>query len=552
MEQALSAYSDEHILEYFNDVKTNGMTDQAFPRLTSNIGIIIAHGMRQDLLPIFLEMMEFCCKTIPVVKAANDFSVREIVSCLIETEKSGVISKADSERWRGYLASIKPTECYSKFATTTKDQVRNWALFTAVSEFFRQNAGLCDSSEFIELQLKQQLQWFDEKGMYRDSLYDEERYQPIMYDLVPRGLFALLLASGYRGESYSAIDEMLKRSGLLTLDMQSPNGEMAFGGRSNQFLHNEAWMIAVLEYEASRYAREGNATLAARFKAASARALAVTEEWLKRKPIRHVKNRFPTETEYGCEYYAYFDKYMITVASNLWAAYQICDETIPYEPCADHEPCVAETSHYFHKLFAKAGGYGLEFDLDADPLYDASGLGRIHREGAPSGICLSSPCPLTPKYKIDIEERYALSACSATKRNGVWELGAEPDCVYKVCGRGTTESEASAELCCRFKNGSETRESYIVNADGVSVRVCGDGEIGFALPALCFDGERHTDISVSEHSLSIAYDGWICRYSTDGEITDLGRIAANRNGHYKAFLAVGKQEIHVSVEIVKQ
>lgn len=73
IEKALSAYSDEHILRYFNDVKEKGLTEHGFPRLTANIGILIAYGRRWDLLPIFLEMMEFCCKTIPHVKAANDF-----------------------------------------------------------------------------------------------------------------------------------------------------------------------------------------------------------------------------------------------------------------------------------------------------------------------------------------------------------------------------------------------------------------------------------------------------------------------------------------------
>ena len=98
MEKALSAYSDEHILRYFNDVKEKGLTEHGFPRLTVNIGILISHGRRRDLLPIFLEMMEFCCKTIPHVKAANDFSVREIVCCLLEIEQSRTVSKEEIEQ----------------------------------------------------------------------------------------------------------------------------------------------------------------------------------------------------------------------------------------------------------------------------------------------------------------------------------------------------------------------------------------------------------------------------------------------------------------------
>ena len=426
MEKTLSAYPDEHILRYFNEVKEAGLSEHGFPRLTSNIGILIAHGRRSDLLPIFLEMMDFCCRTIPTVKAANDFSVREIICCLVEVEAAGIVGAERIEMWKSNLRAIDPETCYTRLAKTPTDYYRNWVLFTAVSEFFRQDAGLCDSSELIELQLLQQLQWFDENGMYRDNRKEEERYQPLVYDLVSRGLLSLLLDRGYRGAHYERIDALLKRAGLLSLDMQSPTGELGFGGRSNEFLHNEAWLSLIFEFEAKRYARKGNLALAARFKAASARAIAVTETWLSKKPIRHIKNRYPTETGYGCEGYAYFDKYMITVASFLYAAYMICDDSIPTGEFSDHRSCIVQTSPYFHKLFLKCGGYGAEWDLNADPTYDASGLGRLQREGAPSAICLSCPCPSDPHYTVDIESPFALSLCSAIRREDGWQLGAEP------------------------------------------------------------------------------------------------------------------------------
>ena len=553
MEKALSAYTDEHIQRYFDDVRRDGLTEHGFPRLTADIGILIAHGRRHDLLPRFIEMMDFCCDQIPRVKAANDFSVREIICALWEVEESTAVPKdmkEMTERWRASLASIEPTQCYNEFATSPTDGVRNWALFSAVSEYFRQKAGLCDSSDFIELQLLQQLQWFDEKGMYQDKKADAY-HQPIMYDLVPRGLFALLLDQGYRGEQYSVIDEILKKAALLTLDTQSPNGEMAYGGRSNQFVHNEAWMIAVYEYEAKRYAREGNTALAARFKAASVRALAVSEKWLSKDPILHIKNRFPTETKYGCERYAYFDKYMITVVSNLYAAYLICDDSIPFEETEDQEGCVASTSEHFHKLFVKGGGYGLEFDLNADPEYDANGLGRIQRQGAPSAICLACPCPSKPRYTVDIAP-VAMSLCSATYEQSEWTFGAQSDTKYELVDSAAKNNSASAELVCRFDNGKSVREGYKVSKKGVSVKLRGKGKLGFALPAFCFDGETSPDIVVKKHSLSISYDGWTCRYTTRGIIIDTQKTAANRNGHYKVFLATGKNALGVKIEITQK
>ena len=410
MEKALSAYTDEHILRYLNDVKTNGLTEHGFPRLTANIGILIAHGRRKDLWPLFMEMMDVCCDMFlrPYVKSANEFSVREIVCCIDEIEKAKAVEKEHLLRWKQKISRIIPETCYNVIVKSETDRITNWAIFGAVSEYARVHFGLGENFDFIDRQLSCQFQWLDENGMYRDNS-KELIHQPIMYDYVSRGLFAMLLHFGYHGQYDKQIDNCLKEAGLLTLKMQSPNGEIPFGGRSNQFLHNEAWMMLLFEYEARRYAEEEKTKLAMTFKSAIARALDVTEAWLDKKPIRHIKNRFPTETKYGCEGYAYFDKYMITAASNLYAAYLLCDDSIPTEVASDHESVAFQTSYHFHKLFLKSGGYALEFDTNADPHYDANGLGRVHREGAPSTICLSCPCPATPNYTVDVEQSFAFS-----------------------------------------------------------------------------------------------------------------------------------------------
>lgn len=553
MEKTLSAYTDDHIRDYFTRVCNEGLSEHGFPRLTVNIGILIAHGRRRDLLPLFCEMMEFCCKTIPTVKAANDFSVREVVCCIMELERAHVVEGAVIDRWKGYLATIDPTTCYDKFATDPAQDVRNWALFTGVSEYFRQRLGLCDSSEFIDLQIASQLQWLDENGMYMDHK-GTEVHQPIMYDIVPRVLFSLLLHFGYRGVHYEAIDACLRRAGLLTLDMQSVSGEMAFGGRSNQFLHNEAWCAAVYEFEANRYAREGNAALAAQFKAAVERAVGNIMQWLAKEPILHIKNRFPTESKYGCEKYAYFDKYMITTASILYAAYLMCDDSISSDGAPDPAPVAWQTSRHFHKVFLRYGEYFAEYDTNADPQYDASGLGRIHRRGAPSAICLSVPCPAKPHYCVNSETPTAMSLCAGTEINGELRFACEDRVKHEVTRCLTDDTGAHAEIVCRFDEGAEVRTNYAVNDSGVSITVQGKSEerVAHTLPALCFDGETAPEITAGEHALEIAYSGWVCRYTTDGTVRDTGRVAYNRNGHYRVFTAEGRGTLAVKVEIVRE
>lgn len=554
MEKALSAYTNAHICEYFDRVKTEGLTEHGFPRLTVNIGILIAHGRRRDLLRLFLEMMDFCCHSIPRVKAANDFSVREVVCCIMELERCDVVDAAAIARWKADLATIEPTSCYTRFATYPTQDIRNWALFTGVSEYFRQMIGLCDSRDFIDLQLASQLQFIDENGMYLDH-QGTDVHQPIMYDIVARILFSLMLHFGYRGVHHVAIDDCLRRAGVHMLDMQSAAGEMAFGGRSNQFLHNEPSCTAVFEFEANRYAREGNHALAARFKAAIARALDLLEDWLSRDPILHIKNRFPTESKYGCEKYAYFDKYMITVASNLYVAYLMCDDGIAGEPASDpaFEPASVawQTTYHFHKVFLRVGEYSAEYDTNADPAYDASGLGRIHRFGAPTAIALSVPCPSIPSYQVNTDSPMAFSICAGLVRDGEVKLTCDPDVLHEVTRTAHDGEEASASILCRLPSGEEISTEYTVTAEGVRMRAGGaEGRtVAYALPAFCMDGACSPEIRAEANALEISYEGWVCRYTTDGTVRDTGSVVRNRNGHYRVFLAEGREGEAVTVKV---
>ncbi len=539
MNKSLSAYSDEHIHEYFERVKAEGLTEHGFPRLTVNIGVLVAHGYRRDLVPLFIEMMDFCCEQIPKVKAANDFSVREIVFCLFELERMGKFL-SDIDRWKALLLTIVPENCYDKFATDRNDVIGNWALFSALSEFARQKFTGCDSEAFIELQLENQLRRLDENGMYMDNL-KEDVHQPIVYDLVPRYLFSLLLHFGYRGKFYERIDEVLKQTALMTLKMQSVTGEIAFGGRSNQFVHNEGMMAIIFEFEANRYAQMGDLETALRFKAATLRALEVTEYWLAKEPIRHIKNRFSTETRYGCEKYAYFDKYMITAASHLFSAYMICDDSIPTTKFDDSDTCFM-TSKHFHKLFMRFGGYFLEFDTNGDPHYDASGLGRVHRHGAPSPICMSLPCAGKPKYNVCAEEKIRASLCPGKIVDDVPVFTCDIDEKIKV----DEYSSNSASL----EYPMQLRADYKISNDGVNVTVLGDGKILHMLPAFAFDGENETSISLENNILQIEYEGSICRYTSNGEIKELDKTARNRNGFYQLFYAEKENSLSVKIEII--
>jgi len=544
MEKALSAYSDAHIDEYFERVKRDGLTEHGFARLTSNMGILISHGRRIDLLPRFLAMMDFCCETVPTRKAANDFSVRELVTCIIELEKRGTVDVERINKWKNGLSEIEPYSVYTVIAKDSREKLFNWALFTGVSEYMRGYIGIADTKETVDTQIATQLRWLDENGMYRDNLI----YAPMVYDTVPRGLFTMLLYFGYNGKYRDEIDENLKKAGLISLKMQSVTGEMPFGGRSQQYMHNEAWISVIFEYEAARYKKEGNTELASKFKAAANRALDNVEYWFGKEPIHHIKNRFPLDTKYGCENYGYFDKYMITAASVLHDASLICDETIPVGEL-DVYPMIAETSEYFSKIFVRAGGYSLEFEKNSNPLYDADGLGRVQKKGAPSPICLSVPCPAKPNYKIDSESAISASLTPAVFINQKWVYATEHNAIIDILSSSTDDKSATLELRHDFRGGGIVNVKYTVDKNGVDIEVVGEDDVAFMIPFFEFDGEKHTEILRGEGFVEVNYEGYTCRYTTDGKLIDTEKPARNRNGHYRVFRAEGKDRLNIKIEI---
>lgn len=116
MEKALSAYSDERIREYIDEVKENGLKEHGFPRLGANIGILLAYGRRPELLPVFIEIMDICCEQMPQKKAANDFSVREVCCSLMLLEKKGIVDPALISKWKGQLSLFDPWTRYTQVA----------------------------------------------------------------------------------------------------------------------------------------------------------------------------------------------------------------------------------------------------------------------------------------------------------------------------------------------------------------------------------------------------------------------------------------------------
>lgn len=552
MDMVVNAYTAEHVRRYTDSVIENGLEEHGFPRLTANLGILIALGKKQEYKEIFVEMMTLCCKEMPTAlernggRTGNNFSVKEIIFCILELEKAQIFDKSLTDSWRDELKKIVPEKTYHRISPYSTEPVNNWAAFAAVSEQLRKFAGLGGDSLFIDNQIADQMFCFDENCMYRDP------HEPMAYDFVTRLQFAVALYFGYNGKYAKELEENLIKSADLTLKMQSVTGEIPFGGRSHQFLHNEAVYSTLCEFYAWFFKKRGDMKKAGQFRRSARLAIESILPWLEKNPIPHIKNAYAIDSMYGCEGYAYYDKYMVTVASWLYLSYAMFDESIPEALCPmESENYIIETSEHFHKVFLKFGNYFAEFDTFADLRYDASGLGRIHKRGASPLICMSVPCPPHEgsRYKTDIENPSPLSICGGIKCGDEFVYAYDNDAKYTLSKKELTDIYAKVTFLCETKSGKSFTQICTLSESGAEVYVEGDGEVSIIFPLFDFDGKDFTKKEINNNVASVTHNKSTCIYSADATISDTGKLFANRNGHYKALSVSSQNSVTLKITI---
>jgi len=522
-ETAVRAYDDARMEEYTREAETVGVQEHGFPRLASNLGQLVAAGRLTEKQPLLERMLTAACACakqgkMPPKSGGNEFSVRELVSAVMALEKAGVFPPEKIAGWKADLAAVEARRCYTSAGWDLGDPMgHNWPLFGAASEQVRLHVGLGGDPAFVERWVSDQVRHFDRNGQYRDP------HEPIVYDFIGRLCYMAILHYGYDGPWRAKVEEELIASAEPTLAMLSVCGEIPYGGRSNQFLHNNTMYAAVAEWYAALFVKRGDLKTARRFKSAAQRAVVALEPWVKDGRVFHVKNRFPRleakgarnvgQKWFGCEGYAYFDKYMITMGSWAMLAREFSRETekLPVDD-ASLASGSFETSEHFHWKFFNSANYTVQEDWNANTNYDATGIGRIHRRGAPTAICLSAPFAAEPRYNI---------------------------------GGGKNPGP----LAIAVEGGTMT---YEVSDRGVEIAVSG-GRL--TLPAFEFDGEESTRVELDEKLVKVHYRGWVCRYATcGGKFVDTGLRYFNRNGRYRRvdFVVRDPKSAKVFVTIEKE
>lgn len=540
MERAVYAYGRQRIEEYVSDVKRCGLKEHGFPRITANLAILNALGRCTEYRDIFLECMDICCRQIPHTKrCANEFSVREIVCAINLLKEHGTVSEQKICEWTELLSEFDPYENYDVVPKPGESR-GNWAAFGDASEIMRSKLCGIDSREFIDNQLLSLLGDFDENGMYRDP------NNPTVYDYVTRVLMNFMMYAGYDGKHKDIIQGFLDKSHALSAKLQSVTGDIAFGGRSNQFLHNQMWTAADYEYTASEYAKAGDMEKAGEFKAAAGLSAQNILPLLRKDDIHHIKNYYPVDSMTGCEDYGYFNKYMITLASMAYFAYLFADDSIvPTVPPCRKNAYIAKTSDDFHKVIANGFGYTLEFDTNADTHYDANGLGKINKINCPETICISVPFPSAEsKYKTEFANPRPMSLCVYTENGGKTLYGADAAFSFSYLGQKTGKDFICAEFESAFPNQSII-QTYRISENGIDISQNGGENTGFCLPVLECDGRNLTEITESANKLKVKYQHHVCEYTFCAKAKNF-TLYSNRNGRYRVYKVPAK-DVHIDI-----
>lgn len=488
---------------------------------------------------------------------AADFNTRDLMMAIRFV--SPHVAAARAAEWRRRLGAVHPDDLYDCGANTPPNVTHNWVIYAVLGEYLKTAAGIADTSDWIERMIDQQLPLFTAAGQYRDPNC------PITYDLTVRQGFSWMLDNGYDGPQREIVEELLRRGALTTLLTASPTGEAPFGGRSNQYHFMEAMTACFCEFEAKRYARAGDRVLAGAFRRQAHLGARATRPWiLETRPWRHIKNRFPPTSLHGCDGYGHLSVYGLLAANLFGVAYLMADDGIAEGPAfCEVGGRVVAVDRRFHKVYATCCGTHLQIDTSADPHYEATGLGRFHRTGAPTFLGLSASCASKPSYTVTIPTFPRPVAIGPGWRiEGHWQHLAElSEEVTKATVRVEREAadEVVFEVLYQLQGAGveQVRERYRLTEGRAEIRTVIEGQVEAAClsaPLWMTDGEYETlpdavpdgfTVRWRDHEYRVIWTG-----AAEPEISMEPGAAANRNGAYSVGrIEVGGNELAYALEL---
>jgi len=471
-----------------------------------------------------------------------DLTMKEIVTAYDILREHA--DAARSEKWRKAIAAIDAEKTYvSGKILADGGRLNNYGVSACVGEWLRIRHCMAGTRDYVDQYLELELVHFTEMGMYRDP------GDPILYDLMVRQNLTELMHNGYDGRLRDTIEEILRRSGFITLLFLSPYGYAPFGGRSNGQLHNEAMLAYILEHQANCWRIKGRMDLARVFREGALRAMKAVEPYVKSQPLRFIKNQFAPQTKHGKDTsYGEYANYALLAASLFARAALLADDKIPVAGNLSRAVgYVFDLWPAFHKVFASCGDSHVEIDTRAQAIYDATGLGRFHRKDAPPELGLSMGIAANPLYIV-----HGVSVGRAVAIGPCWKLGPQWRSLAQLSNEiedvvftkdTAVSDEAVWSLRWSFSSPAHLSiesllQKYRLTKDCLEIRTVINGvygRFGFEVPCLITNGVAQTRIETSEHTLAVEIQGWQFRIeSQDAVFESLSdEVYANRYAHYR-------------------
>lgn len=547
--QAVSWQNEEgRIIDPYEKRETNTLT----ARFVGALGLLILKGRCLDLI-------EPCTRALtPALEDLFhkkfwwvEFITKE--ACMAYMALKDKVQTKQAAYWNHLLNDYDPELVYSYTFTNNPHHLKNnVCTFGIAGEAIKKKLGGADNCDFINRYIEQQLTLFDKNGMYNDP------HSPMTYDMVARMNLSLALWAGYMDQYYEKLSEILKLGALSQLLYQSPVGECPFGGRSNQQNFNEVTFALICEFEASRWAEQGDPAMAGSYKRAAALAINSIEKYLQTTPIFFTKNLFPPETQHGRQAdYGFYGAYSLLIASQLGFAAILADDNIKETKCpAECGGYVFITEKSFHKVFATCAEYHIEIDTNADFKYDATGLGRVHRIGFPAELALSIPINAKPDYLTVIPPAGSNFSISPGWNN-VWLSNLSGEKLHSAC-KVFEESRDRVCFSIDYTYDSYTiSEKYDISSNGIEILATQhEGHpLSFRIPLLKTNGADETIIKMLDDGFLVLLDNFAYRVScltANTKISIENIDAPNRNGIYKIGCFTGdKNQMHLLLKLEK-
>lgn len=534
-------------------------------RAAGALSYLLKNGRKSGWFDMWIRLMDKSCDELHKKPdfAENDLAVKEMMLAL--KNMKGEVDEIHYSNWYQKLQVIEPYITYNCIRTEAKEDTRlcNMTVYNMAGEYLRESEGMTDTTDYFDRHLPWALSRFDENGMF--VCIDHA----MLYDLTTRCQAAVMLWYGYNGKYREKLDNNLEKAGLMTLLMQSSAFQFPYGGRSNQYLFNEALVASCCEYEAVRHNKKGDFQLAGMFKRCAHMSAASILRWLNAMdPPKHNKNFFPHDSNHGIDGYGTYPRYLIALANFIGYGYIFADDSIEEYTCPSEIGSYAfEISKEFHKVFANCCGNSIEIELAADPSYDATGMGRYHKTGVPIELGLSLPFTAAHKYYLpDNLVKKDISICTGWKsiNNKVMYISNFKDKLQtkvNLIEQNIRKVAFSVEYWGdEIKGCKKIIEQFTLDSEGVLIESelieAENNEVYFTVPLLLNNGKDITDIKYTKESTTtctldcVSVDMGDCSYNIrcNGKIRIDENKYGNRNGIYKLAI-ISKNDTKLSVRL---